>query len=204
MGSVLRGQWVDLHLGGLFDSASHWLRPLQMWLGEIEAVLATATQPLARMRGPSSMQALLRFKSGQTAVFESVLAPSAIGDQPFFSLQGTKAELVLTGFDGAVHLYSGEPTRPDATYGQKTTLATCHWDLSYTEELRAFAAALMDGQSLSPIACAQEAAKDLAVICALFASAKESVESVALAAGVRWLTSRHHPGRRSELEGWVD
>lgn len=52
-----------------------------------------------------------------------------------------------------------------------------HWanagDLSYTEELRAFAAAVIDGKPLASMACAGEAAKDLAVICALFDSAKE-------------------------------
>ena len=84
---------------------------------------------------------------------------------------------MLTGFDGTVHLYSGEPRGADATYGQKTTLASSHWDTSYTEEVRAFAAAAIDGEPLASMARADEAERDLAVMCALHESAKEGGKS---------------------------
>lgn len=39
-------------------------------------------------------------------MFESVLAPGAISDQPFFVIQGSKGEIVLNGFDGGGALYT--------------------------------------------------------------------------------------------------
>ena len=114
------------------------------------------------------MQAMLRFSSGQSAIFESVLAPNAISDQPFFVLQGTKGEIVLEGFHGEVYSYTGEPT-DFKTYGDKTFLCKNHWDNSYADENIALAELLQsdfDPKGLSP----EEALADLKVIIALFKS----------------------------------
>ena len=94
--------------------------------------------------------------------------------------------------NAVVPVHTTRPLAPpsagaEATYGQKTTLVTSHWDLSYTEELRAFAAAIVDGQPLAPMGAADEAAKDLAVICALFESAKEGGASGWRAVQARWV-----------------
>ena len=155
--------------GPLFDSASHWIRPLRLWFGEICSVSAISSRPIGRITGPTSMQALLRFSSGQSAIFESVLAPNAISDQPFFVLQGTKGEIVLEGFHGEVYSYTGEPT-DFKTYGDKTLICKNHWDNSYADESLALAEFLQSysypPKGLSP----EEALADLRVILALFKS----------------------------------
>lgn len=55
--------------GIVIDGGSHWIRPLRMWLGEIDEVVATLGYPLAEMDGESLARALCRFKSGAVAVF---------------------------------------------------------------------------------------------------------------------------------------
>jgi hypothetical protein len=58
-----------------------------MWMGEVASVVGTTGKAVAHMAGPSMSQHLLRFRGGQTAVFETMLAPRGISDQPFFHLQ---------------------------------------------------------------------------------------------------------------------
>jgi hypothetical protein len=59
-----------------------------MWLGRVDQVSAAAGATIGHMTGPSMMQALLRFESGVTAIFEAMLAPAATDmEQPFFSIQ---------------------------------------------------------------------------------------------------------------------
>jgi predicted dehydrogenase len=93
--------------------------------GNSQCPLCSATTPL--IFPPT--QALLRFKSGVVAVFEAMLAPQAISDQPFFSLQGTKGEIVFGGFDGKVTLYKGTPTATE-TWGSATVISNGHWNSS--------------------------------------------------------------------------
>eukprot|EP01045_Picozoa_sp_COSAG04_P011540 COSAG04_NODE_744_length_10648_cov_52.358233_12_plen_51_part_00 len=45
-------------------------------------------------------QHVFQFSSGKGAIFESILAPTAISEQPFFSIQGSKGEIVIDGFGG--------------------------------------------------------------------------------------------------------
>ena len=166
-------QWISTgEEGPLFDSATHWIRPLRMWFGEIISVIATASHPVNHIKGPSSIQGLLQFASGQVAVFESILAPLAISDQPFFVLQGTQGEIVLEGFNGEVNLYTGVPTKTK-TYGERKLICKSHWDSSYEEEIIAFSQMLSSkspGNGLSP----EEAIIDLSVVIALFKSALHS------------------------------
>lgn len=44
--------------GVALDTGSHFMRPLRMWLGEIDAVVAVMERPLARMEGESLTRAL--------------------------------------------------------------------------------------------------------------------------------------------------
>src|SRR3954447_10645039 len=49
--------------GGIaIDGGSHWIRPLRIWLGEIDEVVAARDRPLAEMEGESLVRALLRFR----------------------------------------------------------------------------------------------------------------------------------------------
>ncbi len=54
--------------GGIaIDTGSHWIRPLRMWLGEVDEVVAALGRPFAQMEGESLVRALLRFRSGAVA-----------------------------------------------------------------------------------------------------------------------------------------
>eukprot|EP01050_Picozoa_sp_SAG11_P026854 SAG11_NODE_6585_length_1283_cov_1.198480_1_plen_133_part_10 len=109
-----------------------------MWLGDVERVAAVGGKSIKHMRGPSLMSALLQFGSGVTAIFEAVLAPSAIADQPFFVIQGSKGEIHIDGFEGGGRLYTlGSETV------ETTPLKKVGWDASYALELADFARAIL-------------------------------------------------------------
>ena len=46
------------------------------------------------------------FRSGVSAVFETLLAPRGISHQPFFSIQGSRGEIVINGFKGGCNVYT--------------------------------------------------------------------------------------------------
>ena len=50
--------------GVVIDTGSHWLRPLRVWLGEADEVVAALGHPHPDMEGESLCRALLRFESG--------------------------------------------------------------------------------------------------------------------------------------------
>ena len=54
--------------GVVIDTGSHWLRPLRIWLGEVDEVVAALGHPDPRMEGESLCRALLRFDSGTDRV----------------------------------------------------------------------------------------------------------------------------------------
>jgi len=47
------------------DSASHWLRPLYLLLGEFESVVGLMNPTLPYMKGNTMVQALFKFKNGK-------------------------------------------------------------------------------------------------------------------------------------------
>ena len=68
-----------------------------------------------------------QFESGVSAVFESVLAPGAISDQPFFQIQGSKGEIVLDGFEGGGRVYTiddGAAAEGDGGSGKSPMVCT--------------------------------------------------------------------------------
>ena len=144
-----------------YDGASHWIRPLRMWLGEVTRVVGCCGTALSHMAGVSMSQHLLLFASGKVAVFESMLAPRGISDQPFFRLQGTLGELVLDGFGGGCTLHTLDES------GAKVARLLCKegWHAGYAGEYHDFAAAVLDGTpTAGPLA---EAIADLRVVRAL-------------------------------------
>ena len=133
-----------------------------MWLGDITRVVGCRGKALEHMAGVSMSQHLLLFESGQACIFESMLAPRGISDQPFFRLQGTKGELVLAGFEGGCTLH----TLDDVT-NAKVARELCRegWDAGYVGEYRDFAAACLDGTpTAGPLS---EALADLRVVRAI-------------------------------------
>ena len=58
--------------GGMtIDGGSHWLRPLRMWLGEVDEVVAVLDHPVAEMQGESHVRSLMRFRSGKYATYDA-------------------------------------------------------------------------------------------------------------------------------------
>ncbi len=88
----------DLALAGggiTIDGGAHWLRPLRMWLGEVDEVVAVVGHPLAEMEGESMARALLRFQSGTVAVFDTLYAGAVMGPSEEFRITGTAGELLI-------------------------------------------------------------------------------------------------------------
>ena len=89
------------------------------------------------------------------------VAPEAISDQPFFTIQGTRGELVLGGFAGGATLHTRAGAREVCREG---------WDASYAGEYAAFVdAARGDAGDLGDWT-PESALHDLAVIQAMFDS----------------------------------
>ena len=89
------GPWRFDQRGGraavVIDTGSHWLRPLRVWLGEVDEVVAALGHPHPDMEGESLCRALLRFESGVVATFDAMLTTGAIANQPLFTVTGSAA-----------------------------------------------------------------------------------------------------------------
>ncbi len=149
--------------GGIaMDAGSHWLRPLRMWCGELEEVVAATGTPFPGMEGESMCRALCRFESGVVASFDALLVPGAVSDLPLFQLTGTKGEIVIEGI-GRVKHYDGSEWR-GTVVGQGNYLQ------SYEGEWRDFEAAVLDGTPLA--AGARFALGELYAALAMYRSAE--------------------------------
>jgi len=112
-----------------------------MWLGEVDKVVGLTGKAVSHMAGASFSQHILSFKTGKSAIFESLLAPEAISEQPFFTIQGTKAELVLDGFEGGCYLHKAG----DDGKIERIELIKEGWDAGYSGEYLDFIEAVLDG-----------------------------------------------------------
>ncbi len=96
--------------GGIcIDGGSHTIRPLRMWFGEIDEVVATIGHPLAEMEGESLARALFRFSSGLVVGFDALRAGSFHGPGEEFRITGAQGELVIEkGKNGRLVRYTSE------------------------------------------------------------------------------------------------
>lgn len=170
-GSYDAGSFIaDAAEGFVFDSGLHWLRPLRMFLGKAVRVSAVAGRSLLQMRGPSMTQALICFESGVTAIFEAILAPGAISEQPFFCIQGTKAEVQIDGFAGGARLFTIQDGKMIEEDLNGEFSGAIGWDTGYAGEMLDFAQAVLHQKT--PEAGAAEALEDLRLMLALMKAAK--------------------------------
>ena len=149
--------------GIVIDGGSHWIRPLRMWLGEIDAVVATLGRPLGRMDGESLAHALLRFRSGRTATFEALYSDAVLGPGELWRVSGTEGEIAIGGADGAVRLY--DAAHPDG----ERLLEPAGYAASFGPELADFAQAILDGTP--PQAGPEESLGELRTALAIYRSA---------------------------------
>jgi UDP-N-acetyl-2-amino-2-deoxyglucuronate dehydrogenase len=96
--------------GGIcIDGGQHWIRPLRMWLGEIDEVVAYLGYPLKEMEGESLAYAIIRFKSGKNAIFEAIRAGHARVPGESFRVTGTEGTIVIEkGRSGRALLYNNK------------------------------------------------------------------------------------------------
>lgn len=136
--------------GGItIDGGAHWLRPLRVWLGEVDEVIAVTGRPLAEMEGESLTRALLRFQSGVVASFDAFNAGAVLGDGEEFRITGTLGEILSErGYPGRVLLFNKE-------YPDGKLLTDNKWDgpngrlASFGYELADFAQAVLTGSPLA-------------------------------------------------------
>jgi predicted dehydrogenase len=121
--------------GVAIDTGSHYLRPLRIWLGEVEEVVAAMERPYAKMEGESLARALLRFRSGVVATLDLLLHPGPLARQDLFRITGTRGEITV---GAGVKLYDAEHRRGVAVRPEEPQ----GYMLSYEHQLRDFARAI--------------------------------------------------------------
>ena len=131
--------------GVTIDGGSHWIRPLRMWLGEIQDVIGTLDYPLKQMEGESLVRSLLRFRSGKVAVFDALMAETVLAPAPWWTITGTKGEIIIEeGLDkGGLLLYDAE--HRDGLRVQEPQ----GYAKSFGPELKDFSNAVLDGTPLA-------------------------------------------------------
>ena len=149
--------------GVVIDTGSHWLRPLRVWLGEVDETVAALGRPDPRMEGESLCRALLRFESGTIASFDAMLTTGGIAPQPLFTVTGTTGELTVEG-SGWVKLWDGTEWKGRNVGEQGGYLR------SYEAELADFASAVLHGTA--PAAPAEYALGELRCALAMYRSAQ--------------------------------
>ncbi len=150
--------------GVALDIGSHWIRPLRMFMGEIEETVAILDRPLAQMEGESLARALFRFRSGRSASFEVMLVDGMLGIDTFFRVTGTRGEIVIDAeMGGRVVVYN------DTHFGQAID-EPCGYMESYAPQMRDFAHACLEG---TPLAAGPEVAiGELRAALAMYRSAE--------------------------------
>ena len=134
--------------GVCIDGGAHWIRPLRMWFGEVQEVVADLGNPLPEMEGESLAHGLLRFRSGAVVVLGMLVDGACAAPVEEFRVTGTEGELSIErpagGGGGRVVKHvrghdSGEVLMTDVERGRRD---------SFGHELNDFASAVLRGSPL--------------------------------------------------------
>jgi UDP-N-acetyl-2-amino-2-deoxyglucuronate dehydrogenase len=157
--------------GGLtMDGGAHWIRPLRMWLGEIDEVVAVLGHPVTEMEGESLARALFRFQSGVVAVFDAMSVGFEVGLREEFRITGSLGEIVVQGGRGGGVLFfdrhtpQGRDLTPDLLPLGKNRGA------AFGLELDDFCHAVLDGRP--PAAGPEVSLGELRTALAMYRSAR--------------------------------
>ncbi len=142
--------------GLLLDKGVHNMAAMRTILGEVESVYAFVTQRREDLPPADSLSATLQFASGAFGVFTmSVVASCPWGDH--FHVVGTEGALRIDG--GRLEVTAGGKTSTQSFAGN-----------SVEAELAEFARAIQQG--VTPAATPAEALQDVAIMEAMFESAR--------------------------------
>ena len=131
--------------GGIcIDAGAHWIRPLRMWLGEIDEVVALVGYPETEMEGESLARALLRFDAGVVAVFEALYGGEFERPGEEFRITGTKGELVI--YNGGGHPILFDQAHPEGKVIRTTESGR---EAGFGYELADFTHAVLEGKPLA-------------------------------------------------------
>lgn len=152
--------------GGIaIDGGSHWIRPLRMWMGEIQEVTGILGYPLAQMEGESLVRSLIRFQSGKVATFDALMAEAVLAPEPWWRITGTRGEIIIEGgFVGGLLLFNA-----DHRDGQRVADPK-GYAKSFGPELKDFADVILDG--VPPAAGPEFSLGELRTALALYRSAQ--------------------------------
>ena len=167
-----RSSWRDSIAatgGGMcIDGGAHRIRPLRMWFGEVQEVVADLGMPVPEMEGESLAHGLLRFRSGAVAVLGMLGDGACAGAVEEFRVTGTEGELSIersaNGRGGRVVKYvrghdSGVVLMTDVDQGRRD---------SFGHELNDFANAVLHGTA--PQAGPEESLGELRTALAMYRS----------------------------------
>ena len=132
--------------GGIcMDGGAHWIRPLRMWLGEIDEVVAVTGRQIPEMEGESYARSMLRFESGVVAIFDALNGGMFIGPGEEFRITGTLGELVIEkSGDGNLILFDRDHPNGDVIMSKRAGRGAA----SFGYELNDFSRAVLEGKSL--------------------------------------------------------
>ena len=152
--------------GGItIDGGSHWIRPLRLWMGEIDEVVATIGHPLKQMEGESLTRALLRFRSGKIAIFDAMMVDTVFAPEPWWRITGTQGEIIIDGgFEGGIRLFNQENREG------KLLMEPQGYSKSFGPELVNFSEAILDDKVLQ--ASPEQSLGELRTALAIYRSAE--------------------------------
>lgn len=152
--------------GTVIDGGSHFIRPLRMWLGEIDKVIGITDRPWKEMQSESLAYAIFRFKSGATASFGCLMMDSIFAPGPAFRITGSTGEIVIDAFGGGgVMLYNREFPEGKLADGEFGDYMN-----SFIGEMTDFEQAALDGKALE--AGPEQSLGELRTALAVYRSAK--------------------------------
>lgn len=150
--------------GIVVDGGAHWIRPLRMWMGEIDEAIGIVERPMERMQGESLARALLRFESGRVAILDAMMLDTILAPDPWWRITGTKGEILIDGgFDGGLRLFDKENREG------RTVMEPMGYAKSFGPELDDFSKVILDG--VSPQAGPEVALGELRTALAVYRSA---------------------------------
>ena len=132
--------------GGIsIDGGAHWIRPLRIWLGEIDEAIAVTSRHVPNMEGESMAHAIFKFESGVAATFDALLSPANVGPMESFRITGSDGALVIeNGRAGRLMLYNAD--HPEGESIMEVMQGRVD---SFGTELQDFADAVLRGKTLA-------------------------------------------------------